>query len=82
MSSKSIKKEFKFVSAGFEEPNPNAEVIIVGITPGRSQLKDKPTGMTALEIKKRNAFKGAIRSNLVSLFELCWCQQIARNFFL
>lgn len=42
--------------------NPNAEVVIVGITPGNSQLKGSREGLTPKEIKQKYAFKGLTKS--------------------
>lgn len=65
-----VEKKYKLVSAGFEKTNPKAEVIIVGITPGNSQLKTGvPNGMDSLEIKRNYAFAGSIRSNLIELLD-------------
>lgn len=42
----------------FDYVNPEAEVVIVGITPGNSQLKGSRVGLTPKEIKQKYAFKG------------------------
>jgi hypothetical protein len=63
----------------FEHVNPNARIVIVGITPGNTQLelaysrvqgllKSKaPFGSLSLEAKKAAAFGGTMRANLVRL---------------
>lgn len=53
----------------FEYVNPNAEVVIVGITPGNSQAKGNRKGLAPKEIKREYAFKGAIRNNLVRMLD-------------
>ncbi len=47
--------------------NPKAEVVIVGITPGNSQLKGERKELDKREIKRRNAFAGSMRPNLVNM---------------
>ena len=49
--------------------NPTAEVVIVGITPGNSQLKDSREGLDLREIKRQNAFAGGMRKNLVKMLD-------------
>ena len=47
--------------------NPKAEVVIVGITPGNSQLKGERKELDKREIKRINAFAGGMRPNLVNM---------------
>lgn len=35
-----IDDRMKFINAGFDYPNSEAEVVIVGITPGKNQLEN------------------------------------------
>lgn len=42
----------------FDYVNPEAEVVIVGITPGNSQTKGSREGLTPKGIKQKYAFKG------------------------
>ena len=44
-------KKYVFKPTGFNYVNPNAEVVIVGITPGNSQAKGNREGLTPKEIK-------------------------------
>ena len=53
----------------FDYINPKAEVVIVGITPGNSQLKGGREGMSPKEIKRTYAFKGGIRKNIVKMLD-------------
>lgn len=53
----------------FDYVNPNAEVVIVGITPGNSQLKGSRDGMLAKEIKRKYAFVGNLRKNMVRMLD-------------
>ena len=58
-----------FEPTGFDYVNPKAEVVIVGITPGNSQLKDSREGLEPREIKRKNAFAGSMRPNLVKMLD-------------
>ena len=53
----------------FDYVNPNAEVVIVGITPGNSQLKGCRDGMLPKEIKRKYAFVGNLRKNMVRMLD-------------
>ena len=52
-----IDEKIVFEPTGFDYVNPEAEVVIVGITPGNSQLKDSREGLESQEIKRKNAFE-------------------------
>lgn len=56
------KTEFGYV-------NPSAKVVIVGITPGNSQLENSRDGLTLREIKRINAFGGNMRQNLIRMLD-------------
>lgn len=58
-----------FEPTEFDYVNPEAEVVIVGITPGNSQLKGEREGLDKREIKRLNAFAGNMRSNLVKMLD-------------
>lgn len=58
-----------FEPTAFDYVNPNADVVIVGITPGNSQLKGEREGIEPREIKRRNAFAGSMRPNLVKMLD-------------
>lgn len=58
-----------FEPTEFEYVNPEAEVVIVGITPGNSQLKGDREGLDKREIKRLNAFAGNMRPNLVKMLD-------------
>ncbi len=64
-----IDERIKFEPTGFDYVNPNAEVVIVGITPGNSQQKGSREGMTPREIKRKYAFAGTLRKNMVSMLD-------------
>lgn len=64
-----IDEKIVFEPTGFDYVNPKAEVVIVGITPGNSQLKGEREGLDKREIKRLNAFAGNIRSNLVKMLD-------------
>lgn len=53
----------------FDYVNPKAEVVIVGITPGNSQLDGSREGMSSREIKRKYAFAGKMRPNLVKMLD-------------
>lgn len=64
-----INDKIKFEPTGFDYVNPKAEVVIVGITPGNSQLKGEREGLDYREIKRRNAFAGSMRPNLIKMLD-------------
>lgn len=55
--------------AEFDYTNPDAEVVIVGITPGNSQLVNSRDGKSPKEIKRENAFAGNMRPNLIRMLD-------------
>lgn len=58
-----------FEPTEFGYQNTKARVVIVGITPGNSQLKGEREGLDLREIKRRNAFAGSMRPNLVNMLD-------------
>lgn len=58
-----------FEKTKFDYVNSKAEVVIVGITPGNSQLDGSRDGMTSREIKRIYAFTGKMRPNLVKMLD-------------
>lgn len=56
-------------TAGFDYTNPEAEVVIVGITPGNNQLISSREGKSLKEIKRENAFAGNMRPNLIRMLD-------------
>ena len=64
-----IDEKIVFEPTGFDYVNPKAEVVIVGITPGNSQLKGGREGMSPREIKRKYAFAGTLRENLVKMLD-------------
>lgn len=58
-----------FEPTGFEYLNTKAKVVIVGITPGNSQLKGDREGLDLREIKRKNAFAGSMRPNLINMLD-------------
>ena len=71
-----IDDRIKFINAGFDYPNPEAEVVIVGITPGKNQLENGyeshdvivASREESLERKKAYAFKG-LRDNINKMLD-------------
>ena len=61
--------EIEFRKTGFEYVNPAARVVIVGITPGVSQLANDRSGKSSREIKRENAFAGRMRPNLIRMLD-------------
>lgn len=61
--------KYWFKTTRFDYVNPKAKVIIVGITPGNSQLDGSREGMLPREIKRENAFAGKMRPNLVNMLD-------------
>jgi len=64
-----IDERIIFEPTGFEYQNTKAKVVIVGITPGNSQLKGDREGLDLREIKRKNAFAGSMRPNLVKMLD-------------
>ena len=58
-----------FEPTGFEYQNTKAKVVIVGITPGNSQLKGDREGLDLREIKRKNAFAGSMRPHLINMLD-------------
>lgn len=58
-----------FEPTAFNYVNPKAKVIIVGITPGNSQLDGIRDGMSEREIKRKYAFTGKMRPHLVNMLD-------------
>lgn len=58
-----------FEETNFSYVNPHAQVVLVGITPGNSQLKGSREGKSDAEIKKENAFAGNMRKPLISMLD-------------
>jgi len=54
---------------GFGYLNKDARVVLVGITPGNTQLDGERDGLDEKEIKRRYAFGGRMRPNLVSMLD-------------
>ena len=64
-----IDDKILFEPTGFEYQNTKAKVVIVGITPGNSQLKGDREGLDLREIKRKNAYAGSMRPNLVKMLD-------------
>ena len=59
----------EFKATGFDYVNPAALVVLVGITPGNTQLLGSRCGKTFREIKRENAFAGGMRNNLSRMLD-------------
>ena len=64
-----IDEKYKFEPTAFDYVNTEAEVVIVGITPGNSQLEGSREGLSPREIKRKFAFAGKMRPNLVNMLD-------------
>ena len=64
-----IDDKILFEPTGFEYQNTKAKVVIVGITPGNSQLKGNREGLDLREIKRKNAFAGSMRPHLINMLD-------------
>ena len=71
-----IDDKYVFESTGFDYVNPKAEVVIVGITPGNSQLKGDRVGLSPREVKRMNAFAGGMRRNLIHMLDYIGVNQL------
>lgn len=56
-----------FKPSEFNYTNANAKIVIVGITPGNSQLANSREEKSLREIKQENAFAGNMRPNLIAM---------------
>ena len=70
--------KFAFEPTGFDYVNPKAEVVIVGITPGNSQQKGSREGMSPREIKRKYAFAGTLRKNMVKMLDYIGLNSLLR----
>ena len=70
--------KFAFEPTGFDYVNSKAEVVIVGITPGNSQQKGSREGMSPREIKRKYAFAGALRKNMVKMLDYIGVNSLLR----
>lgn len=66
---KGTSTKFVFEPTAFEYVNSKAGVVIVGITPGNSQLDGSREGMTPREVKRKYAFAGKMRPNLIKMLD-------------
>ena len=73
-----LDEKFAFEPTGFDYVNPKAEVVIVGITPGNSQQKGSREGMSPREIKRKYAFAGALRKNMVKMLDYIGLNSLLR----
>lgn len=55
--------------AGMDYVNPKAKVVIVGITPGNSQMEASRCGKSKKDVKRENAFAGGMRKQLVEMLD-------------
>lgn len=55
--------------AALDYVNPNAQVVIVGITPGNSQMSGSRDLMSLRDIKRKYAFAGTMRPNLINMLD-------------
>lgn len=58
-----------FEKTDFDYVNHEAQVVIVGITPGNSQLENSRESLSKKEIKRINAFAGNMRPNLIAMLD-------------
>ena len=56
-------------ASGMDYVNPKAKVVIVGITPGESQMEASRCGKSKKDIKRENAFAGNMRPKLVEMLD-------------
>ena len=71
-------ERFVFEPTGFDYVNPKAKVVIVGITPGNSQQKGSREGMSPREIKRKYAFAGTLRKNMVRMLDYVGVNSLLR----
>ena len=64
-----IEDKIFFEPTRFGYQNTKAKVVIVGITPGNSQLKGDREKLDLQEIKRMNAFAGNMRPNLINMLD-------------
>jgi len=61
--------QISFTLTCFGYVNKDARVVLVGITPGNTQLQGNRAGKSPREIKRENAFAGGMRKNLVRMLD-------------
>lgn len=61
--------EIEFKTTQFDYVNRDAKVVLVGITPGNRQLIGNRNGKPPREIKRENAFAGAMRTTLIKMLD-------------
>ena len=66
---RNVDSDIDIKTSGMDYVNPKAKVVIVGITPGKSQMKKSRVGKSAKEIKRENAFAGRMRPNLIRMLD-------------
>ena len=64
-----LEESIIFEPTEFDYTNPLAEVVIVGITPGNSQLEGTREKLSPAEIKQKYAFAGRMRPNLIKMLD-------------
>lgn len=73
--------KYDFIDAGFNEPNKDAEVVIVGITPGITQVAQEESGWSSKERKRKYAFSGnGMRKNLYKMLECIGLKEFLGDF--
>ena len=66
---KTTDNDIEIYTSGMEYVNPKAKVVIVGITPGESQMKASRNGKSKRDVKRENAFAGGMRKQLVEMLD-------------
>ena len=66
---KIVDSKIMIEKSGMDYVNPKAKVVIVGITPGNSQMEASRDGKSEKAIKWENAFAGVMRPNLVKMLD-------------
>ena len=61
--------DIRIETSGMDYVNPKAKVVIVGITPGESQMEASRCGKSKKDIKRENAFAGGMRKQLVRMLD-------------
>lgn len=64
-----VDSDIEFRPSGMDYINPKAKVVVVGITPGNSQMAASRCGKSKKEIKRENAFVGNMRPKLVEMLD-------------
>ena len=75
---KAGKLSIRIEKTNFDYVNQEAKVVLVGITPGNNQLEGERDSLNAREIKRKYAFAGNMRPNLIRMLDFIGVHNLLR----